>query len=96
MKLKYGLIFSLYKADNSQHMRAVLYKAGAGGTGFAGVLFTKEGEIIWQEVNPADRHKGHAKLLRTLASSAAQAHKLIKGQLYALHLTEEGNASHYS
>jgi hypothetical protein len=92
--LNNGLIFSLYKADNAQHMRAVLTKAGSGGTGFAGVLFTKDGEIVWQEVNPSDRHQGHAKLLRTLAGSAAQTHKLIKGQLYAIHLTTEGESSH--
>lgn len=59
--------FCIYKSDSGQYMRAVYFPNNKVLTGCAGILFnSKTGEILWCEVNPANRKKGIFKQLKTM------------------------------
>lgn len=59
--------FCIYQSDSGQYMRAVYYPNNKVTTGCAGVLFnSKTGEVLWGEVNPANRKQGIYKQLKTM------------------------------
>lgn len=59
--------FCIFKSDSKQYMRAVYFPSSKVITGCAGILFnSKTGEILWGEVNPANRKQGIYKQLKTM------------------------------
>lgn len=86
-----GLTLNIYISDSGHYKRAVMFKAGMSAIcGFVGIVWnSKTKEIMWQEVNPADRGKGYARMLRHVIGGH------IKAQLWAQHLTPDGAASHW-
>ncbi|MNF29702.1 hypothetical protein D3C84_104140 [compost metagenome] len=60
-----GTCIDIYQSDNKQYWRAVVSKKGMRAIcGYAGLLIDKHGQVVWKEVNPADRGKGTTKQLK--------------------------------
>lgn len=69
-KLPNGGVIRIFQSDNKQYTRAVYFPNGQVITGCAGLLFnTKTKEVIWSEVNPANRGQGIYKQLKAFTQA---------------------------
>lgn len=70
-KLPNGGVIRIFQSDNKQYTRAVYFPNSNVLTGCAGILFnTNTKEIVWGEVNPANRAQGIYRQLKAFTQSA--------------------------
>lgn len=59
-----GSVIRIYESDDKQHKRIVYFPNRSAIVGCCGILYNKQGEIIYVETNKADRNKGIFKQLK--------------------------------